>query len=112
MIRRIPDKEDVLKKYNSVGQKGGGAEGQPAGPEGRQENLVEQKEEDIAAGALHQRDETTALGASGNTVDKLTDLASNPPPQKKDTKRKVPDTGQQTKENKHIKSKTEEQKQQ
>ena len=113
VIRRIPDKEDVLKKYNSIGEKGGGAkEGQPAGPEGRQENLVEQKEEDIAAGALHQRDETTALGASGNTVDKLTDLASNPPPQKKDTKPKVPDTGQQTKENKHIKSKTEEQKQQ
>ena len=72
VIRRIPDKEDILEKFNKgegkneEGQSKGGGGGR--GQWGRQQNLAKEKKEDIAAGALQQQDAKTALGASGTAV--------------------------------------------
>ena len=69
VIRRIPDKEDILEKFNKG--EGKNEEGQSKGGGGRwgrQQNLAKEKKEDIAAGALQQQDAKTALGASGTAV--------------------------------------------
>ena len=72
IIKRIPDKEDVLEKINkSYDKKDGNGDG-PKNPWQRQNDLQKDKEEDIATGALQQEDATTSLGASGMTaIDKL-----------------------------------------
>ena len=68
VMRRIPDKEDILEKLNAGGDKKGDGDGDAKDSKGRQEDLQEEKEEDIAAGALQQEDAQTPLGASGDYI--------------------------------------------
>ena len=62
-IEPIEDEEDVLESLDEKKADEGDDE---KGPEGRQDSLEDDKDDDIETGALEQKDSTTSLGAAGD----------------------------------------------